>query len=139
MDTPPFDALLGYLGQSEDHNWTQYICEHVAKGVLRRFEAHDWQRLQKMIAAQPAFWQQRCTDALGECMRPEALPLLFSQLHSSDDDSRILAAYHLQWMEVPVGPEVVDALREILSRIPAAERAEYQEITQLLERALAAG
>lgn len=131
MDTPPLDALLAYIGQSEDHNWTQYICEHVAKGVLRRFEPHDWQRLQEMIAAQPAFWQRRCTD--------EALPLLFSQLHSSDDDSRILAAYHLQWMEVPVGVEVVDVLREILSRIPAAERAEYQEITQLLERALAAG
>lgn len=73
MDSKVFDEYNYWLGQSEDSNWNEYITEQVAKGVLGKFSAEDWNRLNDTILSREEYWQERSAAALGENRSTQAI------------------------------------------------------------------
>lgn len=102
MDSKAFDEYNYWLGQSEDSNWNEYITEQVAKGVLGKFSAEDWNRLNDTILSREEYWQERSAATLGENRSTQAIEILKKLLDSPFTEVLIVSASELDWSEVPI-------------------------------------
>ncbi|WP_426237636.1 HEAT repeat domain-containing protein [Pseudomonas sp. TWP3-2] len=117
-----YGKLHEWIGDSENSNWTEYTTELVAKTVLIDFANEHWNRLANEILFKPEYWQQRCAVSLGEDRSESSIEILKLLLSNSKyKDVKTIAAYELDWAEVPIEKKYAKYIRQIIENTPPEE------------------
>jgi len=138
MNSKAFDEYNYWLGQSEDSNWNEYITEQVAKGILGKFSAEDWNRLNDTILSRKEYWQERSAAALGENRSTQAIEILKKLLDSPFTEVLIVSASELDWSEVPIENKYAKKIQAIINSLTHEELESYPELEKLLKKSSSA-
>lgn len=138
MDSKAFDEYNYWLDQSEGANWNEYITEQVAKGVLGKFSAEDWNRLNDTILSREEYWQERSAATLGENRSAQAIEILKKLLDSPFTEVLIVSASELDWSEVPIENKYAKKIQAIINSLNHEELESYPELENLLKKASSA-
>jgi hypothetical protein len=122
-----YDALLG----TPDSGW-QEVSVQFAADKLHDFSPSDWHVLIERVLTKPAYWQERCAEAVGLAEGEFASSLLIRLLNSDHMRVAAIAASELDNMSVKLSSDLRPRLMQIYTHLESQQSPRKDDVTRLL-------
>lgn len=126
-----FEKWLG----TENNSWYEYHL-HVAAEELQKFSQDEWDHLLAAALSRPAWWQERCAEAVGEGEADQGVPILLALLGSPYLLVMSIVASELDNMEVRLPARYEPVLRQLSARLEEAGSSRASDVRRLLTQLL---
>ncbi|UOD27933.1 hypothetical protein INH39_20910 [Massilia violaceinigra] len=126
-----FEKWLG----TENSSWHEYHL-HFAAEELQKFSQEEWDRLLAAALSRPAWWQERCAEAVGEGEAGQGVPILLALLGSPYLLVMSIVASELDNKEVRVPARYEPRLLQLLRQLEEAASSRASDVRRLLTQLL---
>lgn len=131
MHTTALERLERALG-TEVSAWHEYNVELAAE-IISQFDVSDWGCLQTILMSRPAFWQERCAEAMGYVDNEDSIRTLISLLDTPHMSVAAIAASELDNMSVQLPARLASTLAALLIYLQEHQSPRSEDIRSLLQ------
>ncbi len=103
---------------------------------MQKFSQDEWDHLLAAALSRPAWWQERCAEAVGDGEAGQCVPILLALLESPYLLVVSIVASELDNMEVRVPAQYEPRLRQLLAQLEEAGSSRASDVRRLLTQLL---
>lgn len=117
----------------KDSGW-QECSVQIAADILAEFSNENWQHLAQQVLSRPAYWQERCAEAVGMSEKESGIPILLSLINSDSMQVSAIAASELDNLDVCIPAENKARLEDLLAYLNSQQSPRNEDVRRLLSQ-----